>query len=483
MKYNIRYIFRSMALLATMGFASCSENIELCNSVDESPYMASTQLNGLLLDESTNKNSSVVEMTEDEYSTNIVFRLSKLPQKGVDVKIAFDESYADIYNAAHDTDFELFPAANVKIHDNGELLLAPDEKNSPSVEVTLTAFDGMDEDKTYLVPLAASSPTEGVTIAETSKHMVLLVEDIRNRATTYKGEDAVKTVLYFEVSDTNPLNALEFRTASGKYFFDHIVLFSANIRWDSNTNRVVVHNNDQVQYLLDHNDEYLQPLRDVGMKIIICILGDRTQAGPAQLSDMGAKEFARELAAYCKTYHLDGVTFDDEYSYSPDPTNPWLASKTSTYAGSRLMYECKVAMPDKIVSLYSYGYMISKELSVVDGVTPGEYCDYAVADYGLSAEPGTGMTLKQCSGMSIELRANGGNSSEDLARSYKENGYGYYMFFALYPDDYSTHVPRCQTVCKGLYEEELIAPTYYYEQYSTEKKTVIYNSSSESGLE
>ena len=34
----------------------------------------------------------------------------------------------------------------------------------------------------------------------------------------------VQTVLYFEVNDTNPLNALEFLTESGKYFFDHIVL-------------------------------------------------------------------------------------------------------------------------------------------------------------------------------------------------------------------------------------------------------------------
>lgn len=40
------------------------------------------------------------------------------------------------------------------------------------------------------------------------------------------------------------------------------------------------------------------------MKIIISILGNHDEAGVAQLSDMGAREFARELAAYCRAYNL-----------------------------------------------------------------------------------------------------------------------------------------------------------------------------------
>ena len=92
------------------------------------------------------------------------------------------------------------------------------------------------------------------------------------------------------------------------------------------------------------------------------------------------------------------------------------------------MYECKAVMPEKIVSLYNLGNMYSSSLQVIDGIEPGQYCDYAVADYGGAAGPGTGMTLKQCAGMSIELRRGSGNSSESTARSRKEAGYGYYMF-------------------------------------------------------
>ncbi len=466
---NIKYVFLPLVIFAMTIFTSCEEDIEIGNKVDESSYLAATQLSGLLLDENTNKNSSIVELRKNEYSTNIIFSLSKLPQKGVDVQIAVDESYASTYNAVHETDFEVFPTSNVKIANNGTFVLAPDDKVTPSVKITLTAFEGIEEDKTYIVPLTVTSSTEGISLTETSKHMVLLVQDYRNKPNTNKGENAVQTVLYFEVNDVNPLNALEFLTESGKYFFDHVVLFAANINWDPEKRRVYLANNENVQFLLDNNDKYLQPLRKVGMKVIISVLGNHDEAGVAQLSDMGAQEFAKELAAYCRAYNLDGVAFDDEYSEVPDLSNPWLTSKSS-YAGSRLMYECKMAMPDKIVSLYNLGSIYSNTLKVIDGIEPGQYCDYAVADYRYSASPGIGMTLKQCAGMSIELNLGKGDSSESTARSKKEEGYGYYMFFALNPSQYGSQVPRCQNVCKGLYDEQLISPNYQYEKNSTERK-------------
>ena len=224
-------------------------------------------------------------------------------------------------------------------------------------------------------------------------------------------------------------------------------------------------NNPNVQFLLDNNEEYLQPLRKAGMKVIISILGNHDEAGVAQLSDMGAREFARELAAYCDAYNLDGVAFDDEYSSAPDLSNPWFARR-SYYAGSRLMYECKVAMPDKIVSLYNLGYMYSNELHVIDGVTPGEYCDYAVGDYGWVAQPGIGMTYKQCGGMSVELnKLYTASEIENTARNRRDI-YGYFMYFALNPDKYGTQISYCNAACKGLYDEELVSPTYYYPKNS-----------------
>ena len=465
MKHTIKQYLLAwpLAMLALAMGTSCEDAIVRSDS--ESPYADMIRLEGKLVDVETLRNSAVVEMRADEYTADVMFKLSTRPNKGVDIRVAVDEAYAQTYNTLHETDYELFPTANVSLNNGGAYVLAPDDQKLPDIRVTLTAFADMQEDQTYIVPLTVTTTTEGVTLSEDMQHMVLLVKDYRNMPNHDKGPDAVQTVLYFEVNDVNPLNALEFVTESGKYFFDHVVLFAANINWDAERNRVYVYNNPNVQFLLDNNEEYLQPLRRAGMKVIISILGNHDEAGVAQLSDMGCREFARELAAYCDAYNLDGVAFDDEYSNYPDLSNPWLTSP-SEYAGSRLMYECKSAMPDKIVSLYNLGNMYSSGLQVIDGITPGQYCDYAVADYGGAASPGPGMTLKQCGGMSIELNRGTGDSSESTARNRKAQGYGYYMFFALNPAQYSYQVDRCQSVCRGLYDDELVYPSYYYPKNS-----------------
>lgn len=465
MKHTIKQYLLAwpLAMLALAMGTSCEDAIVRSDS--ESPYADMIRLEGKLVDVETLRNSAVVEMRADEYTADVMFKLSTRPNKGVDIRVAVDEAYAQTYNTLHETDYELFPTANVSLDNGGAYVLAPDDQKLPDIRVTLTAFADMQEDQTYIVPLTVTTTTEGVALSEDMQHMVLLVRDLRGLPTPDKGEDAVTNVLYFEVNDVNPLNALEFVTESGKYFFDHVVLFAANINWDAERNRVYVYNNPNVQFLLDNNEEYLQPLRRAGMKVIISILGNHDEAGVAQLSDMGCREFARELAAYCDAYNLDGVAFDDEYSIYPDLSNPWLTSP-SEYAGSRLMYECKSAMPDKIVSLYNLGNMYSYGLQVIDGITPGQYCDYAVADYGGAASPGPGMTLKQCGGMSIELNRGTGDSSESTARNRKAQGYGYYMFFALNPAQYSYQVGRCQSVCRGLYDDELVYPSYYYPKNS-----------------
>lgn len=58
---NIKYAFLPVVMFTMATFTSCEEDIEIGNKIDESSYLASTQLSGLLLDENTNKNSSVIE--------------------------------------------------------------------------------------------------------------------------------------------------------------------------------------------------------------------------------------------------------------------------------------------------------------------------------------------------------------------------------------------------------------------------------------
>ena len=489
-KKYLKYSFLPLVLmLGGLAFTACTDDIEGGKPVDEGAYDAVKRVDGMLLDVTSNKNESVIELRSDKYQTEVLIMTGFLDGineslKGyenpietmdedtkVKIEIEVDPAYLETYNAEHGTEFQLFPAADVTIEREGKLLLAPDEIRSVGVGITLAAASELQEGVTYLLPLRATSSTEGITLSEKAQHAVYLVKDLRAQGDAYKGPDAVRNVCYFEVNDTNPLNALEFVLKdSGKLFFDDIILFSANINYNAETGRVYVLNNPNVQFLLDNNEQFLQPLRKRGMKVILGILGNHDAAGVAQLSDMGCREFAKELAAYCNAYNLDGVGFDDEYSNSPDLSNPWFAPWSSA-AASRLLYETKKAMPDKTVMVYYLGG-INSRMPSVDGVEPGMFVDYAVADYGGTAAPMQGMTVKQCSGMSIELNRGSGDSSEGTARSKKEAGYGYYMFFALGHtnslvsdfSDYRFQVSRCQSVARGLYDEELLMPEYYYKK-------------------
>lgn len=470
---NTKNIFRQAFIplavfLGSMAVTACEETIT-GEPVDEGAYDAVTQLSGMLLDADTHRSEAVVNLYELQSEVEISFHLSPTPKKGVDVQIGIDPEYLEIYNREHDTAFELYPEKLFRIENDGTMLLAPDDTRR-TLGMTLSASEELDEDKTYVLPLCARSLTEGVTLTEKTGHAVYLVRMPFKEGLFIncdKGPDAVKSVVYFEVNDVNPLNALEFVLKdSGKLFFDQVVLFAANINYDAAKGRVYVNNNPNVQFLLDNNELFLQPLRKCGMKVILAVLGNHDQAGVGQLSDIGARQFAQELKNVVTTYNLDGVGFDDEYSKTPDVSNP-LFVRPSKAAAARLLYETKRLMPDKIVTVYYLG-QIDSRLPSVDGFLPGVFVDYAVNDYKFgAAAPMAGMTLKNCAGQSIELNLGDGNSSEEMARRQKESGYGYYMFFALNPTKYGGQVDRCQSVARGLYDEELLAPTHYYPKNAT----------------
>ena len=354
------------------------------------------------------------------------------------------------------------------------MLLAPDETRSGSVAVRLEAFDGFSAGTDYLLPLRVEVETEGITLPEASCRMVYRVRDGRLNLSADKGSDAVKNIVFFELGDANPLNALEFRLQeSGRLFFDYVVLFAGNINYDPAENRVFFSRNREVQFLLDNNEAYLQPLRACGIKVIMGVLGNHDDSGLGQLSDPAARDFAAELAAYCRTYDLDGVCFDDEYSNTnPDTTNP-LFTRPSMAAAARLLYETKKAMPEKTVMVYYLGN-ITPSLPAVDGLDPGYFVDIAVADYSTiapAATPLKGMPLKNCSGASIELNLLRGDWTTATARKQKAAGYGHYMFFSLNPNNYAMRgqVTMVRNVAAGLYDETLDQVTHYYEKESTER--------------
>ena len=107
-KKYLKYSFLPLVLmLGGLAFTACTDDIEGGKPVDEGAYDAVKRVDGMLLDVTSNKNESVIELRSDKYQTEVFFRLTKAPQKGVDVKIEVDPAYLETYNAEHGTELSL----------------------------------------------------------------------------------------------------------------------------------------------------------------------------------------------------------------------------------------------------------------------------------------------------------------------------------------------------------------------------------------
>ena len=441
---------------------SCADDLEVGKNIDESAYSGIYENNAYLRDGKSNLVSKVVELHGETYTTTVKMGLSKTPNTATSAKVKIDAAYLETYNKAHNTDFTLYPQDLVTFANEGVLTVSANTK-SAEVEMTIRAGEGLQEDKTYAIPVAISDQSSDITIKdEDAKHCIYLVKDMRNAGDAYKGEGVMQGYLFFEVNDVNPLNTLSFQLENGKLLWDVIVLFAANINYDAEAGRPRVQCNPNVQYLLDNNETLLQPLRRRGVKVLLGLLGNHDITGLAQLSEQGAKDFAREVAQYCKAYNLDGVNYDDEYSNSPDLSNPSLTNP-STAAAARLCYETKQAMPDKLVTVFDWGQMYG--VATVDGVDAKEWIDVVVANYGSAAYPIGQMTKKQCSGISMEFNLGGGGSlSASKAQSMIDGGYGWFMGFAPSPAKYGSVFNRLQGGGEVLYGSNVAAPTIFYKK-------------------
>lgn len=455
------------ALLCAVAGVSCTaEDIEVGQEIDNG-LGAVYEINLSLQDANTAKSENVVGLYNDSYRTAIRLSTTKTPAAALTATAVYDAAYRDKYNAANGTDYELYPEELVTFDNEGVFTI---EKNAVNTTLGMTvagASEALDPDKIYMLPVAVTTTDAGISVKENAGHCVYLFSDLRHVPGADKGADLPKGFLFFEVNDTNPLNALACQLEDGRLIWDVVVLFAANINYDSDNQRPYIKCNPNVQFLLDNNEEFLQPLRKRGIKVLLGLLGNHDMAGLAQLSKQGAKDFAAEVARYCEAYNLDGVNYDDEYSASPDLNNPAF-DQHSTAAAARLCYETKKAMPDKLMTVFDWGAMYGT--ATVDDVDADEWIDVVVANYGSTAYPVGKMSYKKCSMTSTEFNLGGGSNFSDYsADQIVDRGYGWYMGFALWPDKNGTTTSfwnqlRRMSGLGKLFGSPLKEPTFYYKK-------------------
>lgn len=447
---------------ASLSFVSCNPDI-IIDNVNEADYANVATSYATLRDAATSKTAVVLDIRKEAVTAEVVFNIPRPAAAAVNATVSYDEAYVAVYNKQHSTNFEAFPAGQLTIADGGKITVAAGAK-AQKLGLELAPFADINE-ATYVLPLRAVVTAGDVKVSE--EHLVYLVKNLSGQATAIRKEGEKSIFCYFEVNDTNPLNLLSWEMEDGRLLVDHLVLFAYNINYNKETGEVYVLANTQCQYILDHYDEMIKPLRDRGVKVILGLLGNHDESGLAQLSVAGCKDFAKKVAAICYGYGFDGVNFDDEYSNSPDLNCPLFTSR-SYDAGDRLIYECKQVMPDLLMTSYQYGQCRGR--NAVDGHEPGEYLDITVGDYGVRAVVYPGMTAAQCAYQSSEFAQQRYLPTDATMQSFLASDYGYWMIFAPWGSSNQggqTHFDELNVLAKNLYGSELKKPSVYYQETMT----------------
>ena len=177
--------------------------------------------------------------------------------------------------------------------------------------------------------------------------------------------------VYYEINDTNPLNALSYEMNSKK-FIDLVQLFASNIQKDANGDPCIFFN-DKLAPVMAAKATYIEPLQNAGIKVILNVLGDHKGIGISNLTDDQIEKFAAILTYIVKEYDLDGIGFDDEYADYSTPIDPTSASKLVLKL--REKFNAEFPGERKIIQMFEWNY--ASNISAAAGA------EIDLADHGL----------------------------------------------------------------------------------------------------
>lgn len=299
--------------------------------------------------------------------------------------------------------------------------------------------------KFFFASLAASA---GMLIS-CNKEMTPSVQDTDETTPMTKayGDKTPVVTAYIETNDTNPLNAGDYFDENGEPFFDIVELFASNIHKETVNGQVrpTLYLNDKLTPVLEGTGvtTYVRPLREVGIKVLLTVLGDWQGVGVANMTDTQAEQFAEILAYAVEKYGLDGIGFDDEYAnYS--------GSLVSGSFGN-IITKLHAKLPaDKLITVFAYGY--TNQINSAAGAL----IDYAYTNFTYwNGTPGiSGVTKDRWAPIALNLGNTYSSSTLNTIRSNskkaKDEGYGAIMTFNLRRSSEVDPMPVLQAISDGI---------------------------------
>ncbi|MDE6147267.1 MAG: DUF1735 domain-containing protein, partial [Bacteroidales bacterium] len=375
---------------------------------------------------------------------------------------------------AHGTSSTLLPAEVYTLSVGGTTLSIP----AGETEVTLPFNffgEALPYNVQYLLPLKAEVVSGDAAFFKNSDARL-------NYAVMRKSPRTCKQLCVMEFNDTNPLNVLTYKLEDGSYFFDALVLFSGNIGWYPEENRVAFNKrmgetaiNANTAALIAEPEKYLKPIHDAGIKVYMGLMPHHTQAGLTNISNWGCEQFAMEMAEIAKDCYIDGFFLDQEYtgSHGGAMGSDWVrTSADNTYGNGesfmayQLWKQASAVCDWPIdVSYFQYHISFGAVKDPEDGSTHkvSEYCNCVMANYGSSGSPTDDQTLADCCGVSIEL-ARGYSYSASTVKSKMDAGYGWGAAWFAWDPITRSGKSTIKEVCELCYDSKLVEPTVYYKK-------------------
>lgn len=356
------------AILGTMlviGVTSCKDEITIGESMvpDASTGVPAIYVAG----EDGSNGTSAIEIHRTG-SVSFKVMTASAQAASTNVKLSYDAAALDDYNDKNGTAYECLPESMASFNNN--VTINAGSKESSPVTLSIESDGSLDPDKVYGIPLLISSNN-----ASTVK--VFLVKDLSNLNNCDKGE-GIKVFSLTDVSKTNLMNNTRFTLQnSGKYLVDAVVLFTGNINYDEDAASVYFSANPDLQYVLDHKDEFISPLKNRGMKVLMGIQCNFDRACIAGLDDESAKKFAKDLNVLCDVYDLDGIYYHDDYC-NHDENLPGFTTR-GPEALSRLAFELWKLQPERLNVIY--GTNSGQSGVEIDEIEPGEFISYVFPTY------------------------------------------------------------------------------------------------------
>jgi hypothetical protein len=405
------------------------------DTFDTSQYAASNQ-QYVYLKNSLNTQSTVVINATVSGSTvtalsndslSLYLNTAKPVSGAISGSVVTDETLVATYNAANNTSYTLLPSAAYTLANNTGLSVAAGASSSSNGALLKLNKAALAQGSQYLLPVKVSAINGSIDIS-TNQNVVYVAVNVplANTASTAK-PGGYKQILYVEVNDNNPLNALNYNLTNSKTpFFDVVNIFAANINYDNVKQKPYVYFNQQVTAILSNRQKYIVPLQAKGMKVCLALLCNHQGVGFDNFtSSAGINDFVQQVKKIVDDYQLDGIDIDDEYAQYGTNGQPAVNDSSLVLLVKRF----REVMPNKIISYYYFSDAVSiPKYAQWNGLTVGQYIDYTYQGsynrYSVPSMPG--LTDKSKIGAySLNLSSPQTSTSFNTnVNNVKTNGYG-----------------------------------------------------------